>query len=334
MAYDSLLLGLAPQQPVVRRLAESALLYSGAGRLGRWRLRRSLTILMYHRFNWIENAGMHLDRQFQFLRRHFTPLSLGDAARRLRQGEPLPARAICITVDDGHADFRDVAAPALARYDLPATLFVTTDFVDGLDWLWFDQIEHAIRITQSSVMANPLTDELLALGTLAERQLAFSAVLAQAKKLPDQMRRALPRLVADALEVTLPRTPPHDYAAVSWDDLRAMPMVDVGVHTRSHPILAQVESAERLEDEIAGAKQRIESMLGRPAETFCYPNGQPEDFTPGIREIVRRSGISAAVTTVRARAIRGTDLLQLPRIGIGPELPQSYFERLVSGLAS
>jgi peptidoglycan/xylan/chitin deacetylase (PgdA/CDA1 family) len=305
---------------------------AGAGGFARWRLRNTLTILMYHRFGWVPDARARLERQFGFIRKHFTPLPLSDAASRLRTGG-LPPRALCITVDDGHADFRDIAAPALEAHGLPATLFVATDFVSGRDWLWFDQLEYALRSTQHPSLSHPATGEPLALGTDLERRACFAALLEHAKDLPDEARRSFPRRIAGAIGVTIPASPPPEFAAVTWDDLKAMRHVEVGVHTRSHPILARVGDAARLRDEVLGARQEIEAALGRPATSFCYPNGRPEDIGADVLAAVQQAGFDAAVTTVRDRVTRPADLLRLPRLGVGPELPFGYFARLVSGLA-
>ena len=48
----------------------------------------------------------------------------------------LPARPIVVTFDDGFADFYDDAWPVLKRYEIPATLYVTTGYVGSTSrWL-------------------------------------------------------------------------------------------------------------------------------------------------------------------------------------------------------
>lgn len=48
----------------------------------------------------------------------------------------LPVKTVVITFDDGLADFYSAALPLLRDYDLPATLYVTTGYVEGASrWL-------------------------------------------------------------------------------------------------------------------------------------------------------------------------------------------------------
>jgi peptidoglycan/xylan/chitin deacetylase (PgdA/CDA1 family) len=68
--------------------------------------------------------------QLSYLRRHgFTGLTFGELGHRRRTGQPLPARPIVITFDDGYADLVDEALPILLEHAFPATVFVTTGWL-------------------------------------------------------------------------------------------------------------------------------------------------------------------------------------------------------------
>jgi peptidoglycan/xylan/chitin deacetylase (PgdA/CDA1 family) len=63
------------------------------------------------------------EQQASWLAQFCNVLSMTDAVRRLAAGT-LPARAACITFDDGYANNHDVAMPILRRLGLPATVYV------------------------------------------------------------------------------------------------------------------------------------------------------------------------------------------------------------------
>lgn len=69
-------------------------------------------------------------RILEELREEARVLHLTAAAEALRKGE-VDREVAVITFDDAYANFLEVAWPVLDRLDLPSTLFVPTDFVDG-----------------------------------------------------------------------------------------------------------------------------------------------------------------------------------------------------------
>src|SRR5262245_2655507 len=89
-------------------------------------------------------------RQMQVLARAFHVLPLREAADRLEAGT-LPARAVCITFDDGYADNAEVAAPILAQHGLPAAFFIATSFLDG-GRMWNDTLIETVRAARGPAL--------------------------------------------------------------------------------------------------------------------------------------------------------------------------------------
>ena len=331
--YQSLLVEEPKPAPAARRAAEALFERSGALGVVRRRRRGHLRILMYHRFDWVAGAADALAAQCAHLRRAYTPVTLEDAAQHLEEGRPFPANAVTVTVDDGHADFERIALPVFRAHGIPVTLYLATDFVDGTEWLWFDRIEHALRESRRRAFRDPLSGEEHPIATRAERSSAFLAVVERAKLVSDAERRRLPADVARALDVELPAAPPAEYAPVTWDAVRRMQGegVEIGAHTRSHPILSRLADRAALEEEIVGSARRIGEMTGRAPRHFCYPNGRADDVTPETIAVVRAGGFRTAVTTEPGFADPASDPFRLRRIGAGPETPAAYFRRAVAG---
>ncbi len=65
--------------------------------------------------------------QMQWLRQNFDMVSLAEAQRRLREGNPRPA--VHITFDDGYAANCERAIPYLIAHDIPCTYFVTIGYI-------------------------------------------------------------------------------------------------------------------------------------------------------------------------------------------------------------
>lgn len=312
--------------PLVR-LAGPFGLYS----LGRQLSRSHPRILMYHRFSEQPQARSvsraQFERQVEHIARHYNPMTMGQLLDRWRSGGRVEPNAVVITVDDGHADFLDIAWPVLRRYHVPATLFVATGFIDGELWLWPDQLRWLLE------SANPLPKSLTVgdfTMPVEGGEQAWVDLVDWLLSLPDRDKRAAIQELSSTLAVPLPTQPPPEYASVTWDQLRAMERegLEVGGHTHTHPSLARVP-VNRLPDETARCLARLTSELGPAPRPFCYPNGQPSDVTDDTRAAVEAAGFTGAVVAY-ADGTSHDDLYYLRRHGGSGEW--DHFLKVVSGV--
>jgi hypothetical protein len=122
-------------------------------------------IFMLHRFRDVEAGNGGHDPQvlranLSWLRaKNFSLLSLTELLDRLAEGAPIK-RAISFTVDDGYADFAHVAAPVFAEFDCPVTVFVTSGFLDGQHWCWWDRVAVALTALRREREALPMIEAL------------------------------------------------------------------------------------------------------------------------------------------------------------------------------
>lgn len=122
----------------LKRIATNA--YRISSQPLRWLMKRSLAkqnrlpipILFYHRVSdvhlnsWTIPSELFI-RQVDWLRERFEIIALEEVQNRIRTGNSQPAAAI--TFDDGYADNCLTAIPYLAKHQIPATYFVSSDFV-------------------------------------------------------------------------------------------------------------------------------------------------------------------------------------------------------------
>ena len=243
----------------------------------------------------------------------FTVLPLDAALQRMRNGT-LPERALAITFDDGYADNRHVAMPILRGLGLPATVFVATGFLDG-GCMWNDIVIESFR--RSNCRVADLRDiwpqahaAPFELSTVSQRRAALEAVIAAVKYLDVDHRLQVVRRIAERLEVSVPTNLMMTSGEVV--DLRRAGL-QVGAHTVSHPILANLE-AEEMRREMKDSKDFLEHLLGERVGLFAYPNGKPgEDFDERAVALARELGFDAAMTTARGAASPRTDPYQVPR---------------------
>ena len=94
-------------------------------------------ILTYHDIEEVSKSRFAItaelfEQQLRYLKENgYTPIRLNDLDRFLRYEQPLPKKAVVITIDDGYKSAKTVAAPLLKKYGFPATFFIYTDFIGG-----------------------------------------------------------------------------------------------------------------------------------------------------------------------------------------------------------
>ena len=277
-----------------------------AGTLGGYQFARLLTaghprILMYHRFS-DQPCGGRVSRdrfreQVAYIRRFYKPMTLSQLVQHVFESGDVPKNAIVITVDDGYRDFHDVAWPILKEFNVPATLFVTTGFVNGDLWLWPDQVSWLFSRA-------PELDTTVAVGYIelstpsvhANRRETWQSLVDYLLSIPDNDKHRAIQQLADAWSLHLPKLAPDDYAACSWGQLREMEAagIEIGGHTVTHPSLGRVDQA-RAWQEIQGCLDMLNEQLGARDRTFCYPNGEPSDFSIALKGVVQSVGFTAAV---------------------------------------
>ena len=304
----------------LKRLLLGALTGSAVSRIWAPFMRGRGTIFMLHRFTDPElGTSGHdpalLRAALAYLRRErYELVSLTELLRRLGDATPRLARAVAFTIDDGYLDHATVAGKIFAEFDCPVTTFVTTGFLDGAMWFWWDRIEFVFDCTTRPALdveldAQPLRYSRDPATGYREAQEDFTA---RCKNVPEEEKLAAIQRLAGAADVELPDRPPLRYAPMSWDQLRTLERrgMSFGPHTVTHPILARTTS-DQSRQEIEESWRRLTAQAASPVPVFCYPNGQPHDY--GDREItvLQELGFTGAVVGTTGYA-RRHDFMRSP----------------------
>lgn len=315
----------------------AALLRAIGGAIGRFSSQRSLAVVNYHRV--LDRPDPLLDTepdvaafrwQMALLADCFNVMPLHDALRALDEGR-LPPRTVCITFDDGYRSVHDLALPILRKFNLPATVFVTSGFV-GVDAgnMWNDRIIHAVQsLPPGTLDLSDIGLECYSLRSLEERKQTALRLTEAGKYLPPSER--------DSLVERLDRMSGmhHDALMLTSEMLVALDRngVEIGAHTISHPILTSLDDdSARLE--IVSGKRQLEALVGKTVRLFAYPNGKVgQDYDARHVEMVRQAGFFAAFTTAVGAITGDQDRFQLPRSRPWDRTPFRFGLRLLSWMA-
>jgi CelD/BcsL family acetyltransferase involved in cellulose biosynthesis/peptidoglycan/xylan/chitin deacetylase (PgdA/CDA1 family) len=275
-------------------------------------------IFIYHRVNddfdsFLPSVPVAAFRkQMEFLKKNFPIVSLDEIGHG---AFPDNGANYCaaLTFDDGYRDNFLSAFPVLKDLGLPATVFLTTGYIEAGELPWYDQVCWGFKLTTRERLS--LKDVGGPEGRLdlpPERLKVMGQTLAWLRGLEETDRLRLTPQVFAALHVPAFLRVPSPM--LNWDEIRQMSKQNVtfGAHTVSHPALSRV-NGERLEAEISGSRDRIQEELQLPVRHFAYPFGQPRDIGAEARSAVQRAGFATAVTTVWGFNRPGDDLLELKR---------------------
>ena len=281
-----------------------------------------------------------LRRALAYLRRErYELLELRELFRRLADGMPADRPAVAFTMDDGYLEQAGVAGDIFAAFDCPVTTFVTTGFLDGALWLWWDRISYVFAHTRRLAIELELEGTSLRYlrDPVAGHAEARRDFIARCKQVSDQAKLAGIECLASAAEVEVPARPPVRYMPMSWDQVHALESrgMSFAPHTVTHPILSRT-SDEQSRREIAGSWERLRACARSPVPIFCYPNGEAQDY--GAREIntLKALGLTGAVAGARGYAaarefLRDPDgPLHVPRLAYHDDL--RLLTQYVSGL--
>jgi peptidoglycan/xylan/chitin deacetylase (PgdA/CDA1 family) len=289
---------------VKRALKKVLLALPGFQGLCRRLTRQHVRALMYHRFSGAgaDNAG-YPDRatlawQMARIVEHHAVWSV--ARHHGAVIGPWPEDANCpvvVTIDDGYRDVYEVAFPVFRDHHIPAIIYVTTGFVDGAIWFWWDQLAHLLETAPAGLTVFEHAGEVfhLDLTSAASRRTTWHRIADRCRFVSEDHKYSLIEMIALHLGVPLPARPPDAYAALAWQEIREMQQagIEFGGHTVSHPILTRVSLVEARE-EIAASKRRLQEILGEPVMWFCYPQGGPLDYSADIAAEVAMAGYAGS----------------------------------------
>lgn len=268
--------------------------------VGYMRVMPTYPILSYHRVNDEKDPFFPsvpaevFERHVAFVAKTYAVFTVEELVERGRRGS-LPRNALAITFDDGYRDNLTHAAPILARYGLPATVFVVTGAIGSGEALWFDRLAFAFKQTRATAWRAPW-DAVIGLDTAEERLTALRATLRHLKRLVDGDRRRAVEEIVLTLGVGDERSLKN--LMLSWDDVQALVGLGfgIGAHTVTHPILSRL-SEDEARAEVVQSGRMVEAVCGRRTRAFAYPNGHPADYGPAVAAMVREAGFTCAVTT-------------------------------------
>ncbi len=314
-------------------------------RTARARFRGCAIVLAYHRVAELERdpqlicvSPERFAEQIAVLAKEHETLTCADLFGLMREGKRIPYRSVVVTIDDGYRDNRSTVMPVLREHGVPATAFLSSDFIGGDREFWWDELERlllapgvlpaSLELSADGVaFAHTLTTDREWDAAEAERWAPwnvtqpaptarhelFLALYAYVQPLTGAGREdALDQLRA-AIGVPA-AVRPHNATLTAEEvrELDASGLFEIGAHTLTHQALSRrTESEQRAE--IVDDKAALEAIVGHEVRSFCYPHGGRDKFDDTSIRLAREAGFDGACTTEYGIVVPWADRFTLPR---------------------
>ena len=327
-------------KPFLKKLARN----SGIFQISSWFNRDLLTIFAYHSLSSKNdhNGLIHFDRKslstaefeahLKMITTYGNPISLEEAITR----KNLPPHPVVLTFDDGYINNYTCAFPILKKYNIPATIFVMTGFIDRTTYLWSDRLEFIIEQAPSENIEFSWEKDrlILELHSNLGKIKSFQTIRKYLKELSEQQKLSFIEKLQQMVGIEYNWSKvPEQLLPLTWEQINEMKgsgLIAIGSHTVTHPILSQC-TLEQQRYELSQSQLRIRQETGTECNLFAYPNGRITDFNSETIRLLKELKYLGAVTVVHGYVTENRDNFQLSRFG--GDISLEALGTIVSGLS-
>lgn len=216
------------------------------------------------------------EEEVKFCKKHFSIIDFKQLKDALENKSILPPNPLIITFDDGYIDNYTYAFPILKKYGVPATIFLTVDYIGTDKIFWWDEVSFYMKNSRDSQKTD------------------VDRMLRSLKIIPNEERIKRIKELKNIARIELN----IDRQILSWEEIREMCNngIEFGSHTMTHPVLSQLEDKNRLMHELGKSKEILESKINKRVIAFSYPVGGSAALNENIKENVKKAGYDFAVT--------------------------------------
>jgi len=251
------------------------------------------------------------------LKRNGTPISMDDLIKNIDSGKDFNDKSFAITFDDGFYNNYSIAMPILKKMKIPATFYVTSDFIDKNLTSWIDRIEIAVNSLSYGKIE------------ISKKKLEFNKSQKSKIKFLDNLRKIIKNnRKIDPYKITNKILKDLNYKKeilhsnnildkkMSWSQVKRMDsqkLFTIGGHSKTHRILSFL-SSEDVKKEINQSLRILEKNLKRKIVHYSYPEGLKHTFSKREISLLKAKGVKCCPSAESGINYKNADLFKLKRI--------------------
>jgi peptidoglycan/xylan/chitin deacetylase (PgdA/CDA1 family) len=283
-------------------------------------------------------------KHLRYLLNNYKIISLKKLIKCLKK-DKIPPHSIIITFDDGFADNFTFAYPLLKKYNISATIFLTTDCIENQKPIWIQELNYLFNKLDETKVIEEISN-------LVGRE-KFRQILEKSGNFNNNKKRIIDLFaysigkksrdrIIEGLYFTFRLKKKKIFAKnqvfLNWKQIREMQQngMSFGNHGASHTPFS-VMAIEEQKEEIENSKEIIANKLKQNFLPFAYPFGTDKDFTEDTKALVKKAGHNCILTTMHTNIYSGTSPFELGRIDMSSvpvyylafELEKNVLKRLL-----
>jgi peptidoglycan/xylan/chitin deacetylase (PgdA/CDA1 family) len=252
--------------------------------------------------------------EVEWLGRHgYRFIGFGELLGYLRRENDLPAKAVHLMFDDGYRSVYEHAFPMLRGLGMPFSVALVESFVRQGRLLWFDDLHCRIQAWPRRLPdINRIAPDVLWVESLDSAAFQVTYGINRLKLVSDSRRREILDAISKLcpLEETFVSGHLRPLGTEQIHEMRTERIAFVA-HTRTHPILSNVEDADSIRSEAANWDPQI-----LEAGCLVLPEGKPMELSARVANPLREAGIAFAFSTVSGFVDREARCLGLNRVSM------------------
>ncbi len=251
------------------------------------------------------------------LKKEFDIISLEDTVRCISEGRRGPDRPLSITFDDGSKSYASHAVPVMESDGIPSTCFLITDCVDDRTIYWRYLYNYCVHAGLGRQLEELIREEY---GVPAAEGGIIRFTRNNFSK--EGTERIIEKIMGNLVSEREYREREGRLFLSSGDidGLKGNPLVNFGVHTRSHPVMMGL-SDEEIRHEISDSIDFYDREIGCGVPMFSIPFGRLyRDYDERTIDIARDLSVEVILSAYGGGNSEGQPLYNVRRIPVQEDM--------------
>ncbi len=285
----------------------------------------SFTIFLFHGvisnniYNIRNYARKHITKEtftqvIKDLFENGNPISMNSIIEANKKNKDILPRSFTITFDDGFENNYSIAAPILEEFNIPATFYITKNFIENNNSSWMDMIEYAFESVDKFEIK--FKENRLLCSNSQEKIVLLNQIRSFVKNNPaiDPYKFALD--IWHQLSIKKMQPDQELDQKMNWQQVKTLSknrLFTIGGHSHTHRILEFLPDKE-LRNEIDISIDVINKKLDNKIVHYSYPEGLKNCYSDRVISLLKDKGILCAPSAEHGVNKIGDDLFNLKRI--------------------